>query len=92
MKYIVHVYAVVILKTTEIEAANHAEAIEKADKIVVGQKLDRCLDYIPDNPEPGIQSVYDGEEIVAHLVDEVCDEKYVNSRRYDLVPTEGAKS
>jgi len=73
MKYNVHIFTVVRVKVSDIEASSHVDAMAKAEELIPFHKIfDR-----DDNPE-----MEWGEEHSHALVDEVGDEEYENSKWY----------
>jgi hypothetical protein len=92
MKYNVIVVVPVNCKFVEIEAENHAGAIEQATKILHSRRIDhRMFDnlFIDTDREPHVvgpgdlvYTEWDSSTDTCYLVDEVGDEEFANSRWY----------
>lgn len=95
MRYFVHVYRTVRSKIL-IDAANHREAMEKADESL--EEANRRLQYeyfsplvsVPEERKiceqleaPFHLATDDAEETTAYMIDELGDEEYHNSVTYD---------
>lgn len=82
MNYNVHMYAVVRIKVTDIEADNHIEAIEKAEPLAF-EFAQRFLQGEADAFYFGVTEYEFAEELIYALVDEEGDEDYERSLYYD---------
>ena len=71
-KYNVHLYAVVRVDISNIEAESQQAAIRKAEEET---DLHTLLD--------ALEAVEYGEEIIGYLVDEVGDDEFRKSRNYN---------
>ena len=82
MKYHVHLYAVVRIKSTEVEGFTQLEAIAKAKNKIEPLLDNGYLFNTPGNPAAGVEHVEYAEEVVNYLVDEVGDDGYTQSLWY----------
>jgi hypothetical protein len=80
MKYQVHIYATVRVKTEPIEANSQLEAMQKADELNLHEIFDRAITRKFD---PEIEHIEYAEEITGYMVDNVGDEEFAGSRFYD---------
>lgn len=71
MKYKVHIFAVVRVGITDIEAESQEEAIDKAEEMLEPYSMFQDLG--------GMDTEY-AEENAYYLVDEEGDEQYLNSK------------
>jgi hypothetical protein len=85
MKYAVHVYACVRVKFVGVEAADHAEALDIAERRLYD---DQVGDFLLTIPHPKVRDVdyvefQDDGEPIGFLVDEMGDEAYIRSVAYN---------
>ena len=74
MKYNVHIFTVVRVKVTDVEAESQAEAMKKAEEQIDFNAMFKDI--------TNVETEW-GEEHSHVLVDEVNDEEYENSKWYN---------
>lgn len=82
MRYHVHLYVQVRVKTIAIDADSQTDAIEKAEKLTEGRSRFFSFGASPVLEAEGIEHIEDADETVEYLVDEVGDEEFNESRRW----------
>ena len=81
-KYTVHLYPIVRVTVSDVEADDQVEAIKKAEDMVVYDALFWARD--PKYPDfPAVTQVEYADDIDGYLVDEDGDTEHERSREYD---------
>ena len=75
----VHIYAIVRVKVSDVEANSHREAIEKAEERA---DLDQLFRPLGNTVGPGVAYVEYADDIDSYLVDEVKDDNLLASFAY----------